>query len=186
MIVLALSNVRFRVLANTRDEAIGRTIDKIARDLRLDWKGRAPGAALEAFCRDGDGVLDENVLRSPLPIIKPFEVPLRGKLEFSFSGLHSAVDRYFLTHGLANDADTKPGGSKAKMILPGAHKLALARAFQSAAFEQLVEKVVLALRWCDNNQRELWIGINGEGLTSKMKHIVVSGGVASNATFRDL
>ncbi len=50
-------------------------------------------------------------------------------------------------------------------------KVALARSFQNIAFRQLEEKLVLALSWCQQNLRK--------GLS--LEHVVVSGGVASNA-----
>lgn len=186
MIVLAFSHTRFKILANTRDEAIGRTIDKVARDLRLQWKGRAPGAALEAFCRDGDGVLDmESVVRD-MPNIKPFEVPMRGQMEFSFSGLHSSVDRYFAAHGQHCDEGMgRSKASKAKYTLPAPHMLALARTFQSSALAQLVEKVVLALQWCEEHKHEL-LSPEGNNGSFGIKDLVISGGVASSMTFREV
>lgn len=96
LLLLASSIRRFKILATTRDEAVGRTIDKVARDLHLKWDGRAPGAALEAFCRNG---LADSVDKSEqLPAIQPFKIPLKGELAFSFSGLHSSVDRYIEMH----------------------------------------------------------------------------------------
>ena len=188
MLVLTLSHTRFRILANTRDEAVGRAIDKVARDLGLEWKGRAPGAALEAFCRDGDGTAE--LESGELPVIEPFSVPLRGKLDFSFSGLHSAVDRYIALHGFTDDdvnmgkANPKPR----KANLPNAHRLSLARAFQDGAFAQLVDKVILALRRCEEHPELMARPDENQSLTTPtpIRHLVVSGGVASNSTFRNL
>ncbi|EJD03286.1 peptidase M22, glycoprotease [Fomitiporia mediterranea MF3/22] len=164
LLLLALSNSKFRILATTRDEAVGRAIDKVARELRVELRGRAPGAALEVFCRDGFGgdkkcgKEEENV-----PHVEPLKVPFKGELAFSFAGLHSAVDRYILQHGK----------DKTRLQLPYPHRLAIARTFQDAAFAQLEEKVILALRWCADNSQ------------IPVKHVVVSGGVASNLLFRE-
>ena len=204
MILLALSNTRFKLLATTVDEAVGRTIDKVARNLGLEWKGRAPGAALEAFCRDGiPGVRDED-----LPKIDSFKIPFNNVLSFSFSGLHSMLDRYILKHGVIpatqNDVavasnpnyDPRKGGRidlKRIPILPDAHRLAVARAFQDAAISQLESKVILALEWCSKNRATIVQEMSalgaGHGNISEtnellVSHIVVSGGVASNAYLR--
>lgn len=50
-------------------------------------------------------------------------------------------------------------------------KLALARAFQTAAVAQLEEKLTLGLKWCAQK------GV-------QVRHVVVSGGVASNNFLR--
>ncbi|EEB97302.1 hypothetical protein MPER_03414, partial [Moniliophthora perniciosa FA553] len=50
-------------------------------------------------------------------------------------------------------------------------KLAIARAFQEAAFRQLVDKLKLAFDWCERKN-------------VKVRHLVVSGGVASNSLLR--
>ncbi|KAI5120965.1 hypothetical protein M0805_006637 [Coniferiporia weirii] len=201
LLLLALSNTRFRILATTRDEAVGRTIDKVARALRLEWQGRAPGAALEAFCRDGlPGVEDDQI-----PHIPPLDVPLRGQLAFSFSGLHSIVDRYILAHGYRpEDSPPEPleahisessRSTRAKeylhklLLLPDPHRVAIARAFQNAAIAQLEEKVVLALKWCAQNQNFIanaMSSINAHPQPEAVvEHVVIGGGVASNVFFRE-
>jgi len=117
--------------------------------LKIPWGKLGPGAALERFCLDGgDQHLPEII--PPLPSGQP------GKLAFSYSGLHSSVERYITARSGELDAPTK---------------LALARAFQAAAVSQLGEKLLLALHWCRNN-----------GIV--IKDIVVSGGVASNEFLR--
>jgi N6-L-threonylcarbamoyladenine synthase len=82
-----------------------------------------------------------------------------GILGFSFTGLHSAVERFVTARGGAADLDE-------------ATKRAVANAFQTAAVNQLEEKVALALKWCRDR---------GHGV----KHLVVSGGVASNSHLRN-
>ena len=117
--------------------------------LKIPWGELGPGAALERFClNDNDHQLPE--ISPPLPSGQP------GKLAFSYSGLHSGVERYIAARNGRLDAPTK---------------VALARAFQTAAVGQLEEKVLLALRWCRQN------GV-------AVRDIVVSGGVASNKFLR--
>lgn len=105
--------------------------------------------------------LEEFVAASParedVAPLMPRAMP--GVLGFSFAGLHSAVERFVTARGGAASLDVST-------------KHALASAFQRTAVGQLEEKVVLALRWCRN-----------QGLG--VRHLVVSGGVASNSYLRD-
>jgi N6-L-threonylcarbamoyladenine synthase len=93
-----------------------------------------------------------------LPAIEPpLTVSLPRQLFLGFAGLFSQVDRFVLARG---------------GVLEEQERRALARAFQDVAIRQLEEKLLLALRWCD-----------GEG--TRVRHVVVSGGVASNALLRE-
>lgn len=117
--------------------------------LKIPWGELGPGAALEQFCLNGDDRQLPEII-PPLPSGQP------GKLAFSYSGLHSSVERYIAARNGDLDDPTK---------------LALARAFQAAAVGQLEEKVLSALYWCRQN------GV-------AIKDVVVSGGVASNKFLR--
>ncbi|KAF9077562.1 glycoprotease [Rhodocollybia butyracea] len=151
-IVLANSINSFRIMATTLDESIGRCIDKVSRLLQIEWAGLSPGAALEKFCLEPeDGLVPDAFL--PFPVIMP------RKFTFSFSGLHSYVDILL----------ERSGGIEK---LTRANRLAVARAFQQAAVEQLEEKLALALRECERQD-------------IKVGHLVVSGGVASNMFLRE-
>ena len=150
LLLLATSQTQFRILATTPDESIGRVFDKVSRLLALPWSARGPGAALEEFV-DASPVEDSLVPSMPRT--------MRGYLGFSFAGLHSAVERFVTARGGAEGLDD-------------ATRRALASAFQSAALDQLEEKVSLALKWC----RVQGVGLN---------HLVVSGGVASNSYLRN-
>ena len=83
--------------------------------------------------------------------------PMRGRLAFSYTGLHSTVERFLDARRGTLDARTRLG---------------LARSFQRAAVAQLEEKVGLALGACAR-----------EGV--RVGSLVVSGGVASNAFLRE-
>ena len=117
--------------------------------LKIGWGKMGPGAALEQFCLTGDNQRQPEIIPK-LPGGQP------GKLAFSYSGLHSVVERFIAARG--GDLD-------------GPTKLALARAFQSAAVSQLEEKLLLGLHWCRQN-----------GIV--IRDVVVSGGVASNKFLR--
>ncbi|KAJ8073699.1 Mitochondrial tRNAs modification protein [Marasmius tenuissimus] len=151
LLLLSRSPTHFQILATTLDESIGRTIDKVARILQVPrWAEIGPGAALEAFCRGNTPT--PTLLPPDFP---PFPKPIPGKLAFSFSSLHSHLERYF---------------SNSSQECGEEERQAIANAFQQAAFGQVVDKVKLAL------------SSSSEGV----RHLVVSGGVASNSVLRDL
>ncbi|KAJ3844069.1 Gcp-like domain-containing protein [Lentinula raphanica] len=151
-IVLAKSINSFRIMATTLDESIGRTIDKVSRLLQIEWGSMSPGSALENFCRQPEeGVLPE--------IFVPFNPVMPGRLAFSYSALHSHVDRILdLNGGMEN--------------FSLANRLAVARIFQNAAFGQIEEKLKLALEDCKRHNIEVG-------------HLVIGGGVASNSLLRE-
>ncbi|TFK25491.1 glycoprotease [Coprinopsis marcescibilis] len=148
MILLAESDVKFKILVNTADQAIGRVIDKVSALLAIPWTHLGPGHALEEYCKDvpeGDKVS----LGNPT---------MRGKMEFSFSGVHSQVERYL-----------RNGGGLEQLSQD--RRKALAFSFQDAAFSQLDDKIRLAHNWCQSQ-------------SIRVGHLVVSGGVASNQRLR--
>ena len=173
LLVLAASPTRFRILATTLDEAVGRVIDKVARALDLRWGSRGLGSALEDFCSSEptqEETLSDDICKDAQAL--QFARVMPGRLAFSFSGLHSQVDRI-----LNEYKDKSP---------PESVRRAIARAFQDAVFSQLADKVVLALKWCSSNGSSEKIGelVDQFGTSSIIKHVVVSGGVASNALLR--
>ncbi len=153
LLLLAKSKTSFKVLATTGDESVGHAYDKVAKLLALEWKDIGPGAALEAFCKHP---VESEELPTDIPNMP---VPLRGRLAFSYSGLHSAVEKYIrLRDGIQS--------------LDHPTKVALAQAFQDAAIKQLEKKLVLALDYCRQQHVQI-------------RHVVLSGGVASNLLLRD-
>jgi len=106
------SHISFRLLGKTRDDACGEAFDKVARMLELPYPG---GAHLEMAARRGN------------PCAVSFPRPyLKGTLDFSFSGLKTAVYYYIKEHGLNRAAD-------------------IAASFQAAVADTLVEKLRYAL-----------------------------------------
>lgn len=148
LLLLATSKTEFRVLATTVDESIGRSFDKVARLLGLAWGTKGLGATLEELCLKD--------IAKP-PDVGSFSVPMPGKLAFSYSCLHSSIERYI---------------TSARTPLTEPHKVALARAFQDAAARQLCAKLILGFKQLA--MRDI-----------KPKHVVVSGGVASNSFLRE-
>ena len=106
---------RFEVIGRTRDDAAGEAFDKAARMLGLGYPG---GPALDRLARNGDP------RRQPLP--KP---SLPG-LEFSFSGLKTAL--LYRLRDLGAEAGEQ-------------EKADLAAAFERSVVESLLEKLNEAL-----------------------------------------
>ncbi|KAI0915831.1 hypothetical protein AcV5_003644 [Taiwanofungus camphoratus] len=154
LLLLATDSRTFRTLATTLDESIGRAFDKVSRMLALPWSAHGPGAALEQFCaaRPPPGAHEDGHTSAPhVPL------PMRGRLAFSYTGLHSSVERFLHARNGVVDEQTK---------------YALACAFQKAAVAQLEEKLALGLQKCQRQGVEI-------------RHVVVSGGVASNSFLRE-
>jgi N6-L-threonylcarbamoyladenine synthase len=115
-LVLMRDHGDFVPLGRTRDDAAGEAFDKAARMLGLGYPG---GPALERLARSGD------------PGRRPLPRPRLPGLEFSFSGLKTAL-RYRLRD--LGDAATDQDRAD------------LAAAFQAAVVGALTEKLDLALR----------------------------------------
>jgi len=81
---------RYRLLSRTRDDAAGEAYDKVARLLGLGYPG---GPVIDRLAREG------NDRAIPLPTTRLTHADrnapeLKGDLDFSFSGLKTAVLRY--------------------------------------------------------------------------------------------
>ncbi|MEO8204181.1 MAG: tRNA (adenosine(37)-N6)-threonylcarbamoyltransferase complex transferase subunit TsaD [Betaproteobacteria bacterium] len=105
---------RYELLGETLDDAAGEAFDKTAKLLGLDYPG---GPAVSALAETGRA----GVFKLPRPMLNS------GDLEFSFSGLKTAVSMLAKSQGAEARAD-------------------IARAFQDAMVDVLVAKCTLALR----------------------------------------
>ena len=106
---------RFEVVGRTRDDAAGEAFDKAARMLGLGYPG---GPALDRLARQGDAA------RQPLPV-----PTLRG-LEYSFSGLKTAL--LYRLRDLESPSDRD--------------RADLASAFERSVVESLLAKLDQALK----------------------------------------
>ena len=131
------------MLGSTRDDAAGEAFDKVAAILGLGFPG---GPALEREAHSGN----------PKAFAFPRSFASDGRLEFSFSGLKTAV--LYACHG-QNVAKAVPPG-------PGQKRADLAASFQEAVVDALTLKCKQALRQT--------------GLT----RLAVGGGVIANARLR--
>lgn len=141
----------YEILGQTRDDAVGEAFDKVARMLGLPYPGGPEISRLAEIARGKRNVVDREfpgagheqvALRFPRPMINS------DNFDFSFSGLKTAV-LYKL---------------KSENRLDDKFKEDIARAFEDAAIEVLVEKTRKALF-------ELKDGI---------KTLIVAGGVSAN------
>jgi len=110
----------YRLLGQTLDDAAGEAFDKVAKMLGLGYPG---GPVIEQIAAHGD----PGRFRFPRPMLKDLKKPGPRRFAFSFSGLKTSVLR-----AVHQSADLE------------ADRADLARGFQDAAIETLVEKTACA------------------------------------------
>jgi N6-L-threonylcarbamoyladenine synthase len=147
----------FTLLGGTIDDAAGEAFDKVASLLGLPYPG---GPSVERAARNGD------------PRRHPFPRPLlddRNRLDFSFSGLKTAVRYLVVGPGKLGAGSREPGEGRTENVAPplSADFVAdVAASFQEAVVDCLVGKAELALE------------------TTGYRTLCVGGGVAANSRFR--
>jgi N6-L-threonylcarbamoyladenine synthase len=134
----------YRRLGRTRDDAAGEAFDKVAKLLGLGYPG---GPIIEREATRGN----------PQAIPFPRAVCSDGSLDFSFSGLKTAVVHHLKGYGPTGRPGDAPGAEEIRDICAS---------FQAAAVDMLVERLMRAARE---------VGVN---------RLVVAGGVACNAALR--
>jgi N6-L-threonylcarbamoyladenine synthase len=110
---------RYRLLGASRDDAAGEAFDKVAKLLGLGYPG---GPAIERLAEGGS----DRALHFPRALAR------RGELDFSFSGLKTAVASHVRARG----------GAQA---IAGAELADLCASFQRAVCDVLVRKACAAL-----------------------------------------
>ncbi len=138
---------QYRLLARTRDDAAGEAFDKVAKLLGLGYPG---GPAIEREAQSGN----------PQAIQFPRAVFSDGSLDFSFSGLKTAV-----VHFLRTRPTSATGGTEGPQLSLATLRDVCA-SFQQAAVDMLVSRLMQAAR-------DLGVA-----------RIVVAGGVACNGALR--
>ncbi len=133
----------FELLGATIDDAAGEAFDKAAKTLGLGFPG---GPAVEREARDGD----------PRAVALPRSFLNTDRLEFSFSGLKTAL--LYALHGQGVATGPLPG--------PGKRRADLAASFQQAVVDVLVGKCRQALR------------------DTGLSRLAVGGGVSANGSLR--
>jgi len=115
MLFRVMSPGSYRILGQTRDDAAGEAFDKVAKLLGLGYPG---GPAIDRLARGGN------------PAAISFPRPIPAGLEFSFSGLKTAVAQWI-----------------SRNTLPKASQLAdLVASFQEAVVDTLVTKLFAAAK----------------------------------------
>jgi N6-L-threonylcarbamoyladenine synthase len=136
---------RCSALSRTRDDAAGEAFDKVAKLMGLGYPG---GPVIDRLAREGN----------PEAVRFPRARMTDGTLDFSFSGLKTAVIRYVREQGMPEFRFPAPE--------PDRKVRDLLASFQKAAVEYLVENTVRTAR------RE------------RVPTVCLSGGVACNSLLR--
>jgi N6-L-threonylcarbamoyladenine synthase len=140
---------QYRLLGRTRDDAAGEAFDKVAKLLGLPYPG---GPEIEREATAHAASSSAKTYRFARPMLRRDQRP--GDADYydvSFSGLKTAV-----LNAVRETPSIAP-------LDPG-HRTAIARAFQDALIETLVEKTVRAVQ------------------QFKRERVVLGGGVAGNRT----
>ena len=136
---------QIELLGWTTDDAAGEAFDKVATILSLGYPG---GPAIEKAARDGESKA----------VDFPRTMLAKGSLDFSFSGIKTAVLYY--VHG--------PGKTSGGLEKLSPKDVAdIAASFQAAVVDVLVRKTMLAVE------------------KSGVSQVVVGGGVAANTALRE-
>src|SRR5262245_47698165 len=145
----------YELLGRTRDDAAGEAFDKVAKLLHLGYPG---GPIIDRLSRRG------NARAVDLPLSKISD----GKLDFSFSGIKTAVVRY-----VQANLQEEVSAVAANRNEPDFHNhlpqavYDLIASFQRTAIEMLFDKTARAAE------------------VRRPKSVLVSGGVACNSQLRD-
>jgi N6-L-threonylcarbamoyladenine synthase len=133
------------LLGATTDDAAGEAFDKVSAILGLEYPG---GPAIERMGRDGN----------PQAVNFPRTMLAHGSLDFSFSGIKTAVLYHIHGHGQTSGGLEKLSRQEIADI---------AASFQQAVVDVLVRKAMLAIKQT--------------GLST----VVLGGGVAANSVLRN-
>ena len=140
----------YEIIGQTRDDAVGEAFDKVARMLGLPYPGGPEISRLAEISRVRSR---EDAIKLPRPMIHS------NNLDFSYSGLKTAV-LYRLKAEERSDEEFKED---------------MARAFEDAAVDVLVDKTRKALIDLGNNdQPSLKLRLGA------VKTLIVAGGVSAN------
>lgn len=127
-IVLWQNHFDYKLLGQTKDDAIGEAFDKVAKLLGLPYPG---GPSISLIAKKGDPN-KYNLPKAHMP----------GQYDFSFSGPKTAVLR--LAQQLAGKSYDFPS-SRLAGLLNDAQKADIAASFQKSAIETVVDKTVQAV-----------------------------------------
>jgi N6-L-threonylcarbamoyladenine synthase len=140
----------YRLVGRTRDDAAGEAYDKVAKLLGLGYPG---GPAIDRIAREGDDLAVDlprprftHADRHPAPAdlaASSFHRSGRPLVEFSFSGLKTAVLRHVQSHGVP---EGRLGSATTPHLLSPEVVRNVAASFQRVVVESLVDRTFEAAR----------------------------------------
>ena len=149
-IVKMSAHQQFEIIGTTRDDAVGECFDKIAKILGLPYPG---GPSITKAAATGN------------PNAYSFPHPMPGTLDFSFSGLKTAVLRE------VQKETQKPISflsSQLAALLTDQQRADFAASFEQTAVDILIEKIKLALK--QNPETESLIIAGGVSANQRLRH----------------
>ena len=149
-IVKMSAHQQFEIIGTTRDDAVGECFDKIAKILGLPYPG---GPSITKAAATGN------------PNAYSFPHPMPGTLDFSFSGLKTAVLRE------VQKETQKPisfPSSQLAALLTDQQRADFAASFEQTAVDILIEKIKLALK--QNPETESLIIAGGVSANQRLRH----------------
>lgn len=193
MLVLAREYRNYEILGQTIDDSVGEAFDKVARMLGLNLENGG-GVELEKHARHfRETHLPGRLAQGQEVISFPLSMKLHKSLDFSFSGLKTAVLRKTRelewksqNGGLTSDNTAHISGREVDRLIQGRNgkhptflpdevSSELAYAFQEAALYQLIHKTAATIRELKSSEDET---------LRELKTLVVAGGVAANELLR--
>ncbi|KAB1218977.1 putative tRNA N6-adenosine threonylcarbamoyltransferase, mitochondrial [Morella rubra] len=155
LLILAQDLGQYIQLGTTIDDAIGEAYDKTAKWLGLDMR-RSGGPAIEELAREGDA---ESI---------KFSIPMKQHKDcnFSYAGLKTQVRLAIESRKINAEIPISCASSQDR-----SSRADIAASFQRVAVLHLEERCERAIEWALN-------------IEPSIKHLVVSGGVASNEYVR--
>jgi N6-L-threonylcarbamoyladenine synthase len=148
----------YRLLGKTRDDAAGEAYDKVAKLLGFGYPG---GPIIDRLAPHGD----------PHAVKFTFARMKGNTLDFSFSGLKTAVLRWVQEHNLTDEIAARRRSQNASaqdfLALTPQSTLDLLASFQHAVIEELLRRAAVSIE------------------ETGARALIVSGGVASNAGLRE-
>ncbi len=163
--------VTFNEIGGTRDDACGEAFDKVGRVMGLPYPG---GAAMDKMAARGFEMFDlsaKNALKFPSPATAD------DSLDYSFSGLKTAVINYIHTEKQKAKSDT----------LPDEKRCEIAAAFTKAVCEGVTKKLSRALERYASSPIAESLSPETEGtpkIGGRPCRLVMAGGVAANSHLR--
>ncbi len=137
LLLLVKSESEIKKLGTTKDDAVGEAFDKVAKLLGLGYPG---GPQIEKYAAKGD----KGKIKFPI-------ARLEKKMDFSFSGLKTAVLRYVQQNYVSSEN------------IPPADLPDIAASFQEAAVRALINNMKIALTDISVNSISIVGGVAANG-----------------------